>query len=544
MRYLITSLVACVMVCVAGCGKKEEPKVDGGQKGTVEVSTVTKALSPREAAVQKYVKGSGEFYIYADIADGDKILLNYASELYRNYYSGDGAEVLSMYLNPPSEDMFPKILKALGLENFQAIGASSVRVAGGGYSNSRFLYLPGGRQGLFKVTGGQPRRFDSATLATADTDLLIDADFDYGALLSAVEAALKVVANENAAMLIDGWLAMPAGPTGYTMKEAIEALPRQMVLFMRFGERIDVPADFLYGRLNSEVKIPKPEVVVQIPNLEQQWLDLLMAVSADSLIKEQSGDFTWYRLPTEASLPHGLSPAIVVRESDRSLFVTSNDAWLLQMLSGGAGERLATTDDFKYATAGLPETGNQLAYLSPGFFRGLAEARNATITANPQAGLFWGLYGIQIPLLLLPAEQKPAAMVTTNLEDGILTRANSPLKDSIYNSIIQGGGSGTSAVVMIGGIGTAMAIPGFNKVRQTSQEKAVLNNLRQVASAGQLYILSEGVEQVTYPVLVEKRYFSEIQPIAGEDYSILTVRAEGGVLSVQLRDGRVIEFPY
>jgi type IV pilus assembly protein PilA len=40
-------------------------------------------------------------------------------------------------------------------------------------------------------------------------------------------------------------------------------------------------------------------------------------------------------------------------------------------------------------------------------------------------------------------------------------------------------------VVVIIGLLAAMAIPAFNKVRETSQDKAVLNNLREIASAAQ-----------------------------------------------------------
>lgn len=48
-------------------------------------------------------------------------------------------------------------------------------------------------------------------------------------------------------------------------------------------------------------------------------------------------------------------------------------------------------------------------------------------------------------------------------------------------------------VVVIIGLLAAMAIPAFNKVRETSQDKAVTNNLRQIASAAQQYMLDEGV---------------------------------------------------
>lgn len=89
-------------------------------------------------------------------------------------------------------------------------------------------------------------------------------------------------------------------------------------------------------------------------------------------------------------------------------------------------------------------------------------------------------------------------------------------------------------VVVIIGLLAAMAIPAFNKVREQSREKAITNNLRQIASAGQQYILSEGSATVDYTTLVSRSYFSEIQPVAQENYAVSStvVREEGGTIYV------------
>lgn len=58
-------------------------------------------------------------------------------------------------------------------------------------------------------------------------------------------------------------------------------------------------------------------------------------------------------------------------------------------------------------------------------------------------------------------------------------------------------------VVVIIGLLAAMAIPAFQKVRTTSQEKAITNNLRQLASAAEQYFLEEGVTTVSSSTLVD-----------------------------------------
>lgn len=76
-------------------------------------------------------------------------------------------------------------------------------------------------------------------------------------------------------------------------------------------------------------------------------------------------------------------------------------------------------------------------------------------------------------------------------------------------------------VVVIIGLLAAMAIPAFQKVRASSQDKAVLNNLRQLGSAADQYFLENGVSQVASTSLVgtgATQYIKSVQTVAGETY--------------------------
>lgn len=98
-------------------------------------------------------------------------------------------------------------------------------------------------------------------------------------------------------------------------------------------------------------------------------------------------------------------------------------------------------------------------------------------------------------------------------------------------------------VVVIIGLLAAMAIPAFNKVREQSRGKAILNNLRQIASAGQQYILEEGVASVAYGDL-EGVYFPTIAAVAGEDYSGLSITEGGGTISAETSGNQTITYAY
>jgi len=76
-------------------------------------------------------------------------------------------------------------------------------------------------------------------------------------------------------------------------------------------------------------------------------------------------------------------------------------------------------------------------------------------------------------------------------------------------------------VVVIIGLLAAMAIPAFQKVRSSSQDKACMNNARQLAAAADQYFLEKGVSQVGIAALIGSetdKYIKSIATVANETY--------------------------
>src|SRR5450631_1617757 len=74
-------------------------------------------------------------------------------------------------------------------------------------------------------------------------------------------------------------------------------------------------------------------------------------------------------------------------------------------------------------------------------------------------------------------------------------------------------------VVVIIGLLAAMAIPAFQKVRQSSQDKTVLNNARQLSAAADQYFLENGVSTVGSLMLVgSSNYVKAVNTVANETY--------------------------
>jgi type IV pilus assembly protein PilA len=105
-------------------------------------------------------------------------------------------------------------------------------------------------------------------------------------------------------------------------------------------------------------------------------------------------------------------------------------------------------------------------------------------------------------------------------------------------------------VVVIIGLLAAIAVPAFNKVRSTAQEKAIVNNLRQIASAGQQYLINNGsVASVTYEELVTANYLKAINPVGSESYAGLTVASSPteqtlSVTSASVNEGAPITYTF
>ena len=86
------------------------------------------------------------------------------------------------------------------------------------------------------------------------------------------------------------------------------------------------------------------------------------------------------------------------------------------------------------------------------------------------------------------------------------------------------------------GAGENAGGPAGDNSRTSARETTIRNNLRQIYSAAQQYMLEEGVASARYSDL-EGEYFRPIQPVNGEDYTGIVVEARDKTISVTDGDG-------
>ena len=100
-------------------------------------------------------------------------------------------------------------------------------------------------------------------------------------------------------------------------------------------------------------------------------------------------------------------------------------------------------------------------------------------------------------------------------------------------------------VAVIIGLLAAMAIPAFNKVRETAQNKTITNNLRQLASAAEQYFLEEGETAAASSDIIGTDKYVKAMPtaVAGESYTgLFNIEAGFTELSVSKSDGDAVTY--
>lgn len=97
-------------------------------------------------------------------------------------------------------------------------------------------------------------------------------------------------------------------------------------------------------------------------------------------------------------------------------------------------------------------------------------------------------------------------------------------------------------VLVFIGMLIALAVPALQKVRFAAQDKAVLNNLRQLGAAANQYYVEFGVSEVSLTSLVGSEGFVKSMPIvANETYPALFIQG-APITAAGIAGGRTITY--
>jgi type IV pilus assembly protein PilA len=202
----------------------------------------------------------------------------------------------------------------------------------------------------------------------------------------------------------------------------------------------------------------------------------------------------------------------------------------------GSGPKLADSPAFLKATEGLPEKGISLTFMSPGVNEVLLGFFQASMKAEGHEAEAMGPYLDWLAGGLLA--DFPVASVMSVEKSGLFTQSNWNASHKRNIATL------AYANPVTIGLMAAMAIPAFQKVRATSQEKAITNNLRMLASAAQQMMLEEGVTSVrTEDLIGPDAYIYSFEPVMGESYPEV-ITAEMTKIEAVLPTGETVTYQF
>lgn len=462
------------------------------------------------AAVQKHLELGGTLYGYADI-DGDVLKLADSLRGIMEQMAAAQPEAA-----PFLKQDFRSIFTLLGFDDVKAFGLSSVPEGDGSFRNRVFFLTPDGRHGLLAGLGGAPVSPALVKLAPNGTDFYGEAEVDLAEVYKTIKAVVTKVGGETSANLMEEKIKQAGAPASISLLDVINRWKGRSAFVLRLD----------------------PEKTLALPNLVMPQPSFLLAIEGvgpafEPMLKKLpplkltvAGTRKTYSLAQPSPVP-GINPVIVI--DGQTLYLATAQGFFDECLDHKSG--LAQSPEFVKALSRVSATGNALAYVSPAFFDRLNDLERLNPNLPPQ-----NQQTLRMILGNLPKPAQPLIAIRSNLPNGILIQShwNRSLKQDVALMAMY-----NPATV---GLLAAMAIPAFQKVRTASQEKAVLNNLRQLAAAADQHYLENNVDTAQLDQLVgPDKYIRALNSVAGEDYSEVTLK-QGEPLVVHLPDGREVRY--
>lgn len=513
LKLLGIGVLAGLAVMGGACAKKTE-EVPPVSAAPATVTLVAESERSRHfMAVTDKLELGGTVYAYADI-DGD--VEKFAILLRQLIEPALAQQPMAAAFLP--KDLAP-IFADLGLTDLKAVGLSSVPDASGVFRNNLFLYAPNGRSGLFAGLGGPAKAYVTPGLVAPDTDLVYETELDLTAVYQAVRSVIVRVAGEPVANLAEAKMKEVDPKIGVAPLDALQKAKGRASIALRIDESRT-------HEVEAGVTLPLVDLLVRVEGVGSV-IDA-MATKAGLAREVRADGSIAFTVPPVVPPALGWTLAFVV--SGDVATITTGDA----MRPAAGAATLAGDTSFQAALAQVGETGNGLLYLSPRFSTVASRLiAQAATKAPPEARIGFA----QIEGFLPPAGVQLIG-TRQNLPDGILFRGRSHTSNK---ALVM---ANPSTMVVGTGLVAAMAIPAFQKVRTNSQQKMVLNNLRQLSAARDQYFLETGKTTCTYADLVgpgPDKYIRQLKPVAGEDYTTL-VFAEGKPIEVTLPGGRTVSY--
>lgn len=357
------------------------------------------------------------------------------------------------------------LIGQLGLDKVEATGRSS-RWNEGAWHNRYFVQTGGSRSGLLSVMGGAGSEWRAASMAPSDADLVAEIEIN----LTQLKETFKVISTAFG----------EEGQQGYEEMIREEIAGGMMTLGDLLG-KTDLRATLIISmdeekrwNVSEQVELPTIHMAMRLERGMWLWDQFGEVIEADAEVSERDGNKI-VMAPEEMETPMGnIRPIIMLDQRNDVIWVALTEDYLERCQSGES--TLASSEDFKKATAGLPEKGNGLLYVSDGFCNELVR-QITQASKNVLEGSEMDL-GIKALMSLLNFSDEKVtrgyAWCVANTGSGILAASNAPFADKNYGMM-----NGIFPVATFTGLTAPMVLRQRHKADQTE----AISNMRQLGLA-------------------------------------------------------------
>jgi hypothetical protein len=443
-----------------------------------EQGNVARGPNERFYIVGDRLDEGGSLYLYVDLKDVVRKWMDEVGTLLKE--GGGPAEAAMGYA------VGDAVIEVLGLYDVEDLGMSTVK----GEDTNRtkaFIRVPGEKRGIFKVLGGEPHPFQLLSYAPPETALYRSVEIDPEELLGLVRKVFETVGGAPQAAMFDHMMVQAGEKLGTDVRTVAASLTGEMVLLAEFDEmeRIELP---MPGPEPMTAAAPRFALLAETtdPTLFEAVKTLLTPEGGTLEEETVDGDVRLVRIPVPPNDAFPMDP--VVAYDGRCVIFTSHRMYLGDIMrAAGGGENLSAQPEFQEITAGLPEAGNGLMFVSRRFpewvqsvFQEAAAGLGSEIPGG--GGLLQGIMG----------EPASTAMVRANQPDGVWIVANGTMSGADVLMF--------TMAAPLGALPMAIAIPNFLEAKSRSKVARAKSEMRNLAVNLETYYIDHN----TYPPAVDE----------------------------------------
>jgi hypothetical protein len=384
-------------------------------------------------------------------------------------------------------DLVNHLIKDSGIESISGVGMSSVEIEKGMFHNKMLLHhYPGSGDGfLWKLCGQEPHALTGLDLLPANTALATFSDVDMQLLWKVTQDEVAQSGFPQAQEFLQKLPVEFEKKTKLKWDALIKSLGGEFGFVLTLNESNTIPIPLPGGALT----IPEPGLLIVLKVNDDtifNRIDLELKPNPQLISVEQAG-LKMRTMPVPLPFIGMLRPTTA--SSGGYLFIASSDALVNEALAVKTGKLagLKDTAEFKYLAQNIPTQGNQFTYMSERFGRILVEVQQQAIS-GPLAKS--GAVQAQWLQSLFHGAPAFAYSVGANTPQGCLTIGNG--SQSFANMALL-------PAVAVPAMLSAIAIPNFVKARNTSQQNACINTLRQLDAAKNQWALETAKKSTDVP---------------------------------------------